>query len=65
MSNSEKNTYYLAVDLGATSGRTVLGSFDGNRLIMRELTRFKNPIIPMNNHLFWNLPSLYYEISMR
>lgn len=64
MSNSEKSTYYLAVDLGATSGRTVLGSFDGNRLLMRELTRFKNPIIPMNNHLFWNLPSLYYEILL-
>lgn len=57
-----KNTYYLAVDLGATSGRVVLSSFDGGRVEMRELARFRNPMIPMNGHLFWDLPMLYYEI---
>ena len=34
-------TNYLAVDLGATSGRTVLATFDGGKIEMRELTRFK------------------------
>ena len=38
---------YLAVDLGATSGRTVLATFDGQKIEMKELTRFKNPMIPM------------------
>lgn len=57
-----KHTNYLAVDLGATSGRVVLSSFDGTKVRMRELTRFRNPMIPMNGHLFWDLPSLYYEI---
>lgn len=57
-----KTTYYLAVDLGATSGRVVLSSFDGERIGMRELARFRNPMIPMNGHLFWDLPALYYEI---
>ena len=54
--------YFLAVDLGATSGRTVLSSWDGQRVVMREFTRFKNPQIPIMGHLFWNLPHLYNEI---
>ena len=37
--------YYIAFDLGATSGRTILGSWDGHELGMRELTRFANGMI--------------------
>lgn len=54
--------FFLAVDLGATSGRTVLSAFDGERVEMREFTRFKNPQLPIMGHLFWNLPHLYNEI---
>lgn len=54
--------YYLAVDLGATSGRTVLASFDGEKVEMRVWTRFENPQVPMTGHIFWNLSYLYYEI---
>ena len=57
-----QTTHYLAVDLGATSGRTVLATFDGERIDMREFTRFKNPQIPLGGHIFWNLPHLYNEI---
>ena len=53
---------YLAVDLGATSGRTVIASFDGERVTMREFTRFENPQLPLGGHIFWNLPHLYNEI---
>lgn len=53
---------YLAVDLGATSGRTVLASFDGQRVSMREFTRFENPQLPLGGHIFWDLPHLYNEI---
>lgn len=55
-------TNYLAVDLGATSGRTVLATFDGERMEMREFTRFENPQLPLGGHIFWNLPHLYNEI---
>ena len=55
---------FLSVDLGATSGRTVLASFDGNRIEMRELTRFNNPIIPVGGHLYWDLPALYHEVLL-
>lgn len=55
---------FLAVDLGATSGRTVLATFDGQKMEMTELTRFRNPMIPMGGHLFWDIAGLYNEILM-
>ena len=54
--------YFLAVDLGATSGRTVLSTFDGEHVKMQEWTRFRNPQIPMLGHIYWDLPHLYNEI---
>lgn len=59
-----KKSNYLAIDLGATSGRTVLASFDGNKVEMAELTRFKNPMIPLGGHLFWDIAGLYNEILL-
>ena len=53
---------FLAVDLGATSGRTILAEFDGKSMKMTELTRFENPIIPLGGHLYWNIAHLYNEI---
>ena len=41
---------YFAVDLGATSGRTILATFDGAKIIMKEMTRFPNPMIPLGGH---------------
>lgn len=57
-----KETHYLAVDLGATSGRTILATYDGCKVDMRELTRFKHPMVPIGGHLYWDLPHLYNEI---
>lgn len=56
--------HFLAVDLGATSGRTVLAAFDGKKIEMRELTRFRNPIIHLGGHLYWDLPMLYNEVLL-
>lgn len=57
-----KPEHYFAVDLGATSGRTILASFDGERIAMREITRFANPMIPLGHHLYWDIAALYNEI---
>lgn len=57
-----KLTYHLGVDLGATSGRIILASFDGKKVEMEEISRFKYPMLPLAGHLFWNLPYLYQEI---
>lgn len=55
-------TNYLSIDLGATSGRTVLATFDGQRVNMREFTRFENPQLPLTGHIYWDLPHLYHEV---
>lgn len=57
---SQKN--FFAVDLGATSGRTILGSIKDGKLEQRELTRFANPIIEVGGHCFWDIFHLYNEI---
>lgn len=54
--------HFFAVDLGATSGRTILASSDGEKVVMEEITRFPNPMIPMGGHIFWDLPGLYNEV---
>ncbi len=53
---------FFAVDLGATSGRTLLGIMTENGLEQREITRFANPIIQVNGHFFWDIYALYHEI---
>ena len=54
--------HFFAVDLGATSGRTILGSLTDGRLQQRELTRFPNHIITTNGHYHWDLLALYREV---
>ncbi|MBQ7156437.1 MAG: rhamnulokinase [Bacteroidaceae bacterium] len=53
---------FFAVDLGATSGRTILGSIVDGQLKQRELTRFPNNIIQQGGHFFWDIFALYNEI---
>ena len=57
-----ETTFFLAVDLGATSGRTILGSIENGKLSQREMTRFSNPIIQQGGHFFWDIYALYNEI---
>ena len=57
-----KTSFFLAVDLGATSGRTILGSIENGKLTQREMTRFANPIIQQGGHFFWDIYALYNEI---
>lgn len=53
---------YLAFDLGASSGRAVLGQFDGDRLRLEEIHRFSNGIVRVFDHLHWDALRLYGEI---
>lgn len=54
-------TCHLAIDLGATSGRSVLATFDGKKITTEEISRFKYPMMPLAGHLYWNLPRIYEE----
>lgn len=53
---------FLAVDLGASSGRHVAGRFDGARLTLDEVHRFGNGPIAAANHLYWNTLGLWHHV---
>lgn len=53
---------YLAFDLGASSGRAVVGSFDGQRLTLEEMHRFANGPVTRDGHLHWDIDALFEEI---
>ncbi len=57
-------TNYLALDLGAESGRGLLGRFDGNQLTLDEIHRFPNGPVKLLDTLYWDLPRLFGEIKM-
>lgn len=54
--------YHFAVDLGATSGRTIIGAIANGKLQQEELTRFDNPLITTGGHVYWDIFALYQEI---
>ena len=62
MDNTKENKTYLAIDLGATSGRTILGRENNGQIEMEVLTRFDNTIIKANGHYYWDIYALYHEI---
>ena len=57
----EKTKHFFAVDLGATSGRTIIGSL-GEKLELEELTRFDNNLIETGGHFYWDIYALYLEV---
>lgn len=57
---SEK--HFAAIDLGATSGRVILGTTDGGILRSEEIHRFTNPITEVSGHCYWDLLAIYREI---
>jgi rhamnulokinase len=54
---------YLAVDLGAESGRVMLGSISGNSLQLEELHRFPNTPVRLPTGLYWDAFRLFHEIQ--
>ena len=56
-------TNFLAIDLGASSGRVLLGQWDGTRFHLEELHRFANGGINVQGHLYWDILNLWSEIK--
>ena len=53
----------LAFDFGASSGRAILGQYDGKRLTLEETHRFPNNPVQIGNSLHWDVLRLFYEIK--
>lgn len=54
--------YFVALDLGAGSGRAMLGAFDGTRLTLEEAHRFSNEPVPLPDGIYWDALRLYDEM---
>jgi len=55
--------YFLAFDLGASSGRAILGTLEDGHLDLKEIHRFKNQMIRVHGSYYWNIYSLFEELK--
>lgn len=58
----DKN-YFLAFDLGASSGRAILGALKNNKLELTEIHRFKNQMTRIHDHYYWNIFNLFEALK--
>jgi hypothetical protein len=54
---------FLAFDLGATIGRTILGTIEQGCVQIKEFTRFSNQVFQIGGHINWNIYSLYEHLK--
>lgn len=55
-------TYYLAVDIGASSGRHILGHLENGQMVLEEIYRFENGMDKQGGKLLWDTGRLLTEI---
>ncbi len=53
----------LAIDLGASSGRGIIGKFDGEKITLEEIHRFSNDPVQMPGGFYWDIPRLLFDIK--
>jgi rhamnulokinase len=53
----------LSYDLGASSGRALLGHLTDNRIVVEELHRFPNDPVQVGGHMYWDILRLFHEIK--
>ena len=56
--------YYLAIDIGASSGRHILGYLENNKMILEEIYRFSNGMKKKDGHLIWDVDALFEHILL-
>lgn len=59
----KKEKRVLAFDFGASSGRAMLGIYDGNTIKIEEIHRFSNDPVVVNGTMHWDILRLIYEIK--
>lgn len=53
---------HLAVDIGASSGRHIIGYLEDGKIRLEEIWRFENRLVEKNGHLCWDIDHLYEEV---
>lgn len=56
-------SYYLAIDIGASSGRHILGSLENGRLVLEEIYRFENVLTECGGATCWDIERLLSEVK--
>ncbi len=59
----DKTTRYLAIDLGASHSRVILGTLHAEKFDIEIIHRFTTPLIEENNHLFWDIDLIRDELQ--
>ena len=54
--------YYLAVDIGASSGRHILGHIEDGQIKLEEIYRFENGMKKVDGHLIWDVDELFSNV---
>jgi rhamnulokinase len=52
----------IAVDIGASSGRVIAGTLENNKISIKEVHRFKNNMVNIGEHYYWNIDAIFDEI---
>ncbi|MBE6004119.1 MAG: rhamnulokinase [Lachnospiraceae bacterium] len=63
MSVENKTTYYLAVDIGASSGRHILAHMENQKIVLEEIYRFENHMDTVDGHKIWDMKRLFQEVK--
>jgi len=59
----EKRNNYLAIDLGASSGRGIIGWIEDEKIHLKEIGRFTNDPVSVNGRLYWDILRIFHEIK--
>jgi len=54
---------FVAIDLGAESGRGILGNWNGEKLVIKELHRFPTHSVKVHPHIYWDVLAIFAEIK--
>ena len=54
--------YYLAVDIGASSGRHIIGHMENGKMVLEEIYRFENGMVKKDGELCWEFDRLFKEV---
>ncbi len=58
------NPYYLAVDIGASSGRHILGHLEEGKMVLEEIHRFPNGMVEQGGENVWDVDELFRQIKL-
>lgn len=60
----KKDVKVLALDFGASSGRAIIGSFDGEKISLKEIHRFTNDPVILLDTMYWDVLRLFHDIKI-